>query len=96
MEERQQGVIKWFNSEKGYGFIGRDGGQDVFVHASACDKAVWGGREPQEGEQVTFLLEEGPKGLQAQDVRPADGGADESSADAMEMEAEMSMSEDEE
>jgi CspA family cold shock protein len=63
------GTIKWFNAEKGYGFIAQpDGGADVFVHHSAIQ--MNGYRTLEEGQQVEFELKEGPKGLQAVDVRP--------------------------
>jgi CspA family cold shock protein len=62
-----QGIVKWFNSSKGYGFIGRDDGPDVFVHFSAV--AGDGYRTLDEGDVVEFEIGTGPKGLQAQDVR---------------------------
>jgi CspA family cold shock protein len=63
------GTVKWFNSEKGYGFIAQpDGGDDVFVHHSAIQ--MNGYRSLEEGQSVEFELAEGPKGLQAQNVRP--------------------------
>jgi cold shock protein len=61
------GVVKWFNAEKGYGFISQDGGQDVFVHFSAIQKQ--GYRTLTEGEKVQFDVKQGDKGLQAVDVR---------------------------
>ncbi len=64
------GTVKWFNSEKGYGFIAQpDGGDDVFVHHSAIQ--MTGYRTLEEGQAVDFELKEGPKGLQAVEVRPA-------------------------
>lgn len=60
------GVCKWFNAEKGYGFIAVDGGQDVFVHYSAI-KAD-GFRELQEGQRVTLDVTQGQKGQQAENV----------------------------
>jgi cold shock protein len=63
------GVVKWFNAEKGYGFISQDGGQDVFVHFSAIQKQ--GYRTLTEGEKVEFDVKQGDKGLQAVDVRAA-------------------------
>ena len=63
------GTVKWFNAEKGYGFISREGGADVFVHYSAIQST--GYRSLEEGQAVEFDLQEGPKGLQAADVRPA-------------------------
>jgi cold shock protein len=63
------GTVKWFNSEKGYGFISQpDGGADVFVHHSAIQMS--GYRVLEEGQPVEFDVEEGPKGLMAKDVRP--------------------------
>jgi CspA family cold shock protein len=66
MSERLTGVVKWFNASKGYGFIGRDGGPDVFVHFSAIESD--GYRTLKEGQQVEFSIEQGPKGLQASNV----------------------------
>jgi CspA family cold shock protein len=64
------GTVKWFNAEKGYGFISQpDGGADVFVHHTAIQ--MNGYRVLEEGQQVEFSVEEGPKGLMAKDVRPA-------------------------
>lgn len=68
MAERIVGTVKWFNAAKGYGFIGRDGGEDVFVHFSAIQTE--GYRRLEKGQQVEFTIEEGPKGLQAADVVP--------------------------
>ncbi|MBF9067206.1 cold-shock protein [Streptacidiphilus fuscans] len=61
-----QGVVKWFNAEKGFGFIAQDGGADVFVHYSAIQST--GYRELTEGETVTFDVEQGTKGPQAANV----------------------------
>ncbi|MET0151777.1 MAG: cold-shock protein [Candidatus Binatia bacterium] len=61
-----QGMVKWFNSQKGYGFITQDDGQDVFVHYSAI--AGDGFRSLEEGQRVTFDVVKGPKGLQASNV----------------------------
>jgi CspA family cold shock protein len=66
MSKRFQGTVKWFNAAKGYGFIGRDGGEDVFVHFSAIQ--MDGYRRLEEGQQVEFTVEQGPKGLQAASV----------------------------
>jgi cold shock protein len=68
MSERIQGTVKWFNAAKGYGFIGRENGDDVFVHFSAIQSD--GYRRLEEGQQVEFTIEEGPKGLQAAMVVP--------------------------
>ena len=61
------GTVKWFNTSKGYGFIQRQGGPDVFVHYSAI--AAEGFRNLEEGQQVEFTIEKGPKGLQAANVK---------------------------
>jgi CspA family cold shock protein len=66
MSERVIGTVKWFNASKGYGFIERQGGPDVFVHYSAIQSD--GFRSLQEGQQVEFSIEKGPKGLQAAQV----------------------------
>lgn len=66
MAERETGTVKWFNSNKGYGFIERDNGKDVFVHYSAINGA--GYRSLQEGQRVEFTVVQGDKGPQAQDV----------------------------
>ena len=63
---KEQGVVKWFNNEKGYGFIKRDSGDDVFVHHSSIQST--GFRSLNEGDQVEFNVAKGPKGYQAQDV----------------------------
>ncbi len=62
------GTVKWFNAEKGYGFISVDGGKDVFVHYSAIQQE--GFRSLQEGQQVQFDIVEGKKGPQAANVVP--------------------------
>ena len=62
-----QGTVKWFNNEKGYGFIAVDGGQDVFVHYSAVQSD--GYRSLDEGQRVEFEVAQGPKGPQADAVR---------------------------
>ena len=69
MVDRIIGTVKWFNAGKGYGFIGREEGEDVFVHFSSIQ--MEGFRQLKEGQKVEFSLEEGPKGLQAADVVPA-------------------------
>jgi len=60
------GTVKWFNGGKGYGFLAREGGEDVFVHFSAIQGE--GYRNLEEGQQVEFSIEKGPKGLQATNV----------------------------
>ena len=66
MSERITGTVKWFNANKGYGFIEQEGGEDVFVHYSALQSE--GYRSLDEGQRVEFSLERGPKGLQASNV----------------------------
>ena len=66
MSERVQGTVKWFNASKGYGFISREGGEDVFVHYSAVQTD--GYRTLNEGQRVEYTIERGPKGLQASNV----------------------------
>ncbi len=66
MSERIQGSIKWFNGTKGFGFIARENGPDVFVHYSAIQGS--GYRTLEEGQRVEFTLEQGPKGPQASNV----------------------------
>ncbi len=66
MDERETGTVKWFNATKGYGFITRDNGGDVFVHYSAINAK--GYRSLEEGQRVEYAVVEGKKGLQAQDV----------------------------
>ncbi|HWS22960.1 MAG TPA: cold-shock protein [Anaerolineales bacterium] len=67
MSEREIGTVKWFNGSKGYGFISREGGPDVFVHFSAI--VADGYRNLEEGQRVEFTVEQGPKGLQAAEVK---------------------------
>jgi len=67
VNEREIGTVKWFSDAKGYGFIQRDGGDDVFVHYSAITGG--GFRTLQEGQRVEFSVKQGPKGLQADDVQ---------------------------
>lgn len=64
--ERIVGTVKWFNATKGYGFLAREGGEDVFVHFSAIQ--MGGYRSLTEGQKVEFSIEKGPKGLQAVNV----------------------------
>jgi CspA family cold shock protein len=66
MSERETGIVKWFNGAKGYGFIQREGGEDVFVHYSSIRGE--GFRNLEEGQSVEFNVEQGNKGLQATDV----------------------------
>jgi CspA family cold shock protein len=66
MSERTTGTVKWFNNTKGFGFIAREGGEDVFVHFSAIQSE--GYRKLDEGQTVEFTIEKGPKGLQASNV----------------------------
>lgn len=68
MSDKVTGTVKWFNNAKGYGFISREGGEDVFVHHSAI--TMTGYRSLNEGQRVEFSIEHGPKGLQAKDVVP--------------------------
>ena len=64
-----QGTVKWFNGDKGYGFIAAEGGPDVFVHFSAIQAS--GFKSLGEGDRVEFEVTRGPKGLQAANVRKA-------------------------
>jgi len=63
---KEQGTVKWFNNEKGYGFISRNSGDDVFVHHSAIQGG--GFKSLNEGDNIEFDVAKGPKGLQAQNV----------------------------
>ncbi len=69
MSETLTGTVKWFNESKGYGFISREGGADIFVHFSKIEGD--GFRTLQEGQKVTFIEGQGQKGPQAENVRPA-------------------------
>ena len=69
MAEKEQGKVKWFNNAKGYGFIERSSGGDIFVHYSAIK--VDGYKTLKEGQDVEFTVSTGEKGLQAEDVVPA-------------------------
>jgi CspA family cold shock protein len=64
---REQGTVKWFKNDKGYGFIQRDSGDDVFVHHSAIQ--MEGYKSLEEGQRVEFTVSKGQKGLQAVDVQ---------------------------
>ena len=66
---KEKGVVKWFNAAKGFGFIQRETGEDVFVHFSAIQAT--GYRSLDEGAQVQFVVKKGPKGLQAEEVTSA-------------------------
>lgn len=67
MSDREQGIVKWFNDSKGFGFIQRDSGEDIFVHFRAIQGD--GYRSLKDGEPVEFNVVEGEKGLQAEEVR---------------------------
>ncbi len=85
MAERYIGTVKWFSAPKGYGFIGRDDGEeDVFVHFSAIQ--MEGYKRLKEGQAVEFSIEDGPKGLQAANVLLAE--LDEAPVEMPEEEAE--------
>jgi CspA family cold shock protein len=64
----EQGTVKWFNDAKGFGFISRENGEDVFVHFSAIN--AQGFKSLQEGQAVQFNVVKGPKGWQAENVQP--------------------------
>jgi len=66
VSDKEQGTVKWFNAAKGYGFIRRETGEDVFVHFSAIQDS--GYRTLEEGQAVEFEVVKGPKGLQAANV----------------------------
>jgi cold shock protein len=67
MSERKQGSVKWFNSTKGFGFISQEGGEDVFVHFQAI--VGDGYKTLNENDKVEFSVTQGPKGLQAAEVK---------------------------
>src|SRR5262252_2590559 len=69
MSDRQIGTVKWFNDAKGFGFISRESGPDLFVHFRAISGS--GFRTLQEGQRVSFRVVQGQKGLQAEDVTAA-------------------------
>jgi cold shock protein len=68
LKSMEQGTVKWFNDAKGFGFISRQNGEDVFVHYSAINTS--GFKSLQEGQAVQFNVVKGPKGWQAADVQP--------------------------
>jgi CspA family cold shock protein len=68
---REKGTVKWFNAAKGFGFIQRESGEDVFVHFSAINSS--GYKSLDEGARVEFEVTSGPKGLQASNVEPIAG-----------------------
>lgn len=68
MSDEVEGTVKWFNDEKGFGFIEREGGKDVFVHHSAINST--GRRSLHEGQKVTMKVTQGQKGPQAENVTP--------------------------
>lgn len=68
MSDTMQGTVKWFDAKKGFGFIQRESGEDVFVHFSAIKSG--GFRTLNEGQAVSFTVKSGPKGPQAEDVVP--------------------------
>ncbi len=63
---KEQGTVKWFNNDKGFGFISREAGEDVFVHHTAIEGT--GRKSLNEGDRIEFEVARGPKGLQAQNV----------------------------
>ena len=71
MAERERGKVKWFNNSKGYGFIERAQGDDIFVHYSAIQ--IEGYRTLKDGQEVEFTVQTGAKGLQADEVVPVAG-----------------------
>ena len=68
MADREVGTVKWFNDAKGFGFISREQGEDVFVHF--CAIQMQGFKSLKEGQQVSFKVVQGQKGLQAEEVTP--------------------------
>ena len=68
MSNRETGTVKWFNDAKGFGFISRENGEDVFVHFRSIQGT--GFKSLQEGQKVTFKLVKGQKGMQADEVQP--------------------------
>jgi CspA family cold shock protein len=70
MAMREKGTVKWFNNDKGYGFLEREKGGDVFVHFKSITSD--GYKSLSEGQRVEFSVTQGPKGLQAEDVKAID------------------------
>ncbi len=70
MSAREQGTVKWFNASKGFGFIARDNGEDVFVHFKQITGS--GYKSLEEGQRVEFAVAQGQKGLQAEEVTVVD------------------------
>ena len=70
MSERETGTVKWFNDAKGFGFISRENGEDVFVHFRAIE--MQGFKSLKEGQRVQFDVVQGPKGKQASNIQPAE------------------------
>ena len=68
MSNRETGTVKWFNDAKGFGFISRENGEDVFVHFRAIQSS--GFKSLQVGQKVSFVVVQGQKGLQADEVTP--------------------------
>lgn len=73
MSDREVGTVKWFNNRKGFGFVQRSNGDDVFVHYRSISGS--GYKSLDEGQAVEFTLKEGEKGLQAEEVRPVEEGS---------------------
>ena len=71
MGDRESGTVKWFNEEKGYGFIAQENGPDLFVHFRAIRTA--GHKTLKDGQKVTFVAVQGQKGMQADEVVPEEG-----------------------
>ena len=70
MADRETGTVKWFNTQKGYGFISREDGEDVFAHYSSIKSD--GFRNLEEGQKVEFTVTDGEKGPQAEDITAAE------------------------
>ncbi len=73
MSQRETGHVKWFNEKKGFGFIVRSSGEDIFVHYKDIDPENPGFKTLEENANVSFLLDNGPKGLKAQSVLVVEG-----------------------